>query len=74
MICLRKRFGLDAQQDTQDTRIIILEINDNMVGFIVDAVTETLRLAEEAIEPPHPALPGCAPITWRVWASSTIAC
>ncbi|HHY15455.1 MAG TPA: purine-binding chemotaxis protein CheW [Firmicutes bacterium] len=58
VICLRKRFGLDAQQDTQDTRIIILEINDNMVGFIVDAVTETLRLAEEAIEPPPSSIAG----------------
>lgn len=52
VICLRKRFGIAPQEDTQDTRIIILEVDDNMVGFIVDAVTETLRLAEDAIEPP----------------------
>ncbi len=58
VICLRKRFGLSAQDDTPDTRIVILEINDQMVGFVVDAVTETLRLSEEAIEPPPSSIAG----------------
>ena len=58
VICLRKRFGLEPQEETQDTRIIMLEINDGMVGFIVDAVTETLRLPEEAIEPPPSSIAG----------------
>lgn len=58
VICLRKRFGLESQEDTEDTRIIILEINDKLVGFIVDAVTETLRLAEDAIEPPPTSIAG----------------
>ncbi|HHY10531.1 MAG TPA: purine-binding chemotaxis protein CheW [Firmicutes bacterium] len=58
VICLRKRFGLEAQENTQETRIIILEVNDKLVGFIVDAVTETLRLAEDAIEPPPTSIAG----------------
>lgn len=58
VICLRKRFGLEPQEETQDTRIIILEINDGQVGFIVDAVTETLRLPENAIEPPPSSIAG----------------
>ena len=58
VICLRKRFGLEPQEETQDTRIIMLEINDGMVGFIVDAVTETLRLPEDAIEPPPSSIAG----------------
>lgn len=52
VICLRKRFGLEPQEETEDTRIMMLEVKDNMVGFIVDAVTETLRLSEDAIDPP----------------------
>jgi len=58
VICLRKRFGLEPKEETQDTRIIMLEINNSMVGFIVDAVTETLRLPEDAIEPPPSSIAG----------------
>ncbi len=58
VISLRKRFGLTPQEDTQDTRIIMLEVKDNMVGFIVDSVTETLRLSEDAIEPPPSNIAG----------------
>lgn len=58
VINLRKRFGIEAQEDTQDTRIIMLEVNEHMVGFIVDAVTETLRLPENAIEPPPTSIAG----------------
>jgi len=58
VICLRKRFGIPKQEDTQDTRIIIFEVDDNQVGFIVDAVTETLRLPEDAVEPPPSSIAG----------------
>ena len=58
VISLRKRFGLEAQENTQDTRIIMLEVNSSMVGFIVDSVTETLRLADDAIEPPPSNIAG----------------
>ncbi|NLJ74837.1 MAG: purine-binding chemotaxis protein CheW [Firmicutes bacterium] len=58
VICLRKRFGISAQENTQDTRIIILEVNENRVGFIVDAVTETLRLPESSIEAPPSSIAG----------------
>lgn len=58
VICLRKRFGLDSQENTQDTRIIIVEVNDSRVGFIVDAVTEVLRIGESAIEPPPRTIAG----------------
>ena len=58
VISLRKRFGLEPQEETQDTRIMMLEVKDNMVGFIVDAVTETLRLPENAIDPPPSNIAG----------------
>lgn len=58
VICLRKRFGIEPQENTQDTRIIMLEVSDNMVGFVVDAVTETVRLPESAIEPPPTSIAG----------------
>lgn len=54
VIDLRKRFGLAQQEDTKETRIVVVEINGSTVGMVVDAVTEVLRVPTEAIEPPSP--------------------
>ena len=54
VIDLRRRFGLPAQEETKDTRIVVVEMNDSTVGMVVDGVSEVLRVAEEAIEPPSP--------------------
>jgi purine-binding chemotaxis protein CheW len=54
VIDLRKRFGLAATESTKDTRIVVIEMNGSVVGMIVDAVTEVLRISPEAIEPPSP--------------------
>lgn len=58
VISLRKRFGLEEQEVTQDTRVIIVEINGSQVGFVVDAVAEVLRIPETAIEPPPRSIAG----------------
>ncbi len=47
---LRKRFGLDAIEKTNETRIIVVDINDKTVGFKVDAVSEVLRLPADTVE------------------------
>ena len=52
IICLRRRFGLEQRAADSQTRIIIVDIGDLYIGFIVDAVTEVLRLSEQQIEPP----------------------
>jgi purine-binding chemotaxis protein CheW len=49
---LRKRFGLSADENTDDTRIIVVDISDKTVGFKVDAVSEVLRLPADTVEPP----------------------
>lgn len=49
---LRKRFGLSADENTEDTRIIVVDISDKTVGFKVDAVSEVLRLPADTVEPP----------------------
>ena len=51
---LRKRFGLAAQAQTKDSRIVIVVMGALKVGIVVDGVSEVLRVAEEAIEPPSP--------------------
>jgi purine-binding chemotaxis protein CheW len=52
VIDLRKRFDLSVKDVTKDTRIVVVEVDSMTVGMIVDAVTEVLRVAEVAIEPP----------------------
>lgn len=52
VVDLKKRFGIGSTEKNDDNRIIIAEVNDTRVGFIVDSVTETLRIPASAIEPP----------------------
>ncbi len=52
VIDLRKRFSLAIADYTDDSRIIVVEIGNQTVGIIVDAVTEVVRLQSDSIEPP----------------------
>ena len=55
VIDLRKRFGLPFDNTRgKDTRIVTVEIGGKKVGMVVDAVSEVLRVPDEAIEPPSP--------------------
>ena len=49
---LRKRFNLASEEHTRDTRIIVVNLNESLVGMVVDSVTQVVRVAEDAIEPP----------------------
>ncbi|NJN98906.1 MAG: chemotaxis protein CheW [Anaerolineales bacterium] len=54
VIDLRRRFGLPPAEPTKATRIVVVEIDGNTVGMVVDAVSEVLGVSEEAIEPLSP--------------------
>lgn len=66
VVDLRTRFGLarpaevDAESNGKAGKrkqvIVVIELNELMVGLIVDKVTEVTRIAEEDIEPPSPLL------------------
>jgi purine-binding chemotaxis protein CheW len=47
---VRKRFGMDVTEETDETRIIILKVQDIQFGVIVDEVDEVLTLEQEDIE------------------------
>ena len=54
VMSLRKRFGLEADEYTGATRIIILKLKDqSMIGVIVDEVKEVVNLDPETIEKPN---------------------
>ena len=51
VIDLRKRFDLPSGETTENTRIIIVSVNEITVGMIVDSATEVVQLSQDAIEP-----------------------
>lgn len=55
---LRQRFGLAAKEHDSHTRIIVVELQALMVGFVVDAVSEVLRLPSGTVEPAPPLVAG----------------
>ncbi len=58
IIDLRRRFGLASKTHDKNTRIIVIEINNMIVGFVVDAVSEVLRIPTSTVEPPPPVVAG----------------
>lgn len=54
VIDLRKRFSLPVSDATKSSRIVVVEAGGQMIGMVVDAVAETLRLSADMIEPPSP--------------------
>lgn len=51
VVSLRTKFHLPKREDDKDSRIIVLEVNGNTIGFTVDAVEEVLRIPTNTIEP-----------------------
>ncbi len=52
VIDLRKKFGIDRRELDNETRIIVVELTDKVVGFLVDKVKEVIRVEKSIIEPP----------------------
>ncbi len=52
LIDLRRKFNLNPTPQTPDTRYIVMKHEDNVVGFIIDKLTEAIRINEENIAPP----------------------
>ena len=55
---LRKRFGLPEGERTNETRIIVVDVDNRTVGLKVDAVSEVLRLPADTVEPPPSLVTG----------------
>jgi purine-binding chemotaxis protein CheW len=56
VIDLRCRFGLPAQEATDETRIVVVSVRGKTLGIIVDAVSEVLRAPLARVIPPPPAV------------------
>jgi len=50
VIDTRTRFGLASADTTDNTRIVIIEVENQVVGILVDAVAEVVYLRQSEIE------------------------
>ena len=50
IIDLKKRFNLSDSEVDGNTRIIVINLNEKQVGFIVDEASQTIRLEDEDID------------------------
>ncbi len=51
VVDLRLRLGLERAERGRDSRIMVVEVADRTVGFIVDKVHEVMRLSNSVVEP-----------------------
>jgi purine-binding chemotaxis protein CheW len=58
IVDLRKRLGFREQPYDKSTRIIVVELEGLVLGFIVDFVSEVLRIPANTIEPPPSMVAG----------------
>jgi purine-binding chemotaxis protein CheW len=58
VVDMRRRFGLPSAEHTRASRIVVVEIGDQVVGIVVDGVSEVLRVSSATVEPPSPVVAG----------------
>jgi len=57
VVNLRTKLGLPNAEHDKSTRIIVLELDGMVLGFIVDSVSEVMRIPDANVEP-APAITG----------------
>jgi purine-binding chemotaxis protein CheW len=60
VISMRRRFGLMDSENNSHTRIIVMDIGGELTGFIVDSVSEVIRISGSEIQPSPSAASGGA--------------
>lgn len=58
LINLRLKFNMSAQKDNEDTRYIVIKHKEQTAGFVIDRLTEALRLKESNIDPAPETIKG----------------
>ena len=51
LIDLRARFDLTTQKHTEETRFIVMKSGDDVAGFVIDRLTEAIRMPKRDIGP-----------------------
>jgi purine-binding chemotaxis protein CheW len=58
VVDLRTKLGLTKQTHTKNTRIVVVELNNHIVGFVVDEVSEVIRITKDTTEEPPAMISG----------------
>ncbi len=58
IVDLRKKLGFESKAYDKATRIIVIELDGLVLGFVVDSVSEVLRIPGNTIEPPPTIIGG----------------
>lgn len=51
LIDLRARFGLTPQKRSEETRFVVMKSGDDVAGFVIDRLTEAIRMPKRDIGP-----------------------
>jgi purine-binding chemotaxis protein CheW len=51
VVGLRQRIGLERKEPSSTTKIIVATVKDDVLGFMVDSVSEVLRIGADTVEP-----------------------
>ncbi|MDD2383251.1 MAG: chemotaxis protein CheW [Sulfurospirillaceae bacterium] len=52
LIDLRRKFKMESVRQSEDTRYIVMKGRDNTAGFVIDRLTEAIRIKSGKIGPP----------------------
>ncbi len=51
LIDLRRKFHITPKNEDSETRYIVMKAGDNIAGFVIDKLTEAIRLKSSQIDP-----------------------
>lgn len=51
LINLRMKFGLPYKKEDEDTRYIVIKEGEEVIGYVIDRLTEAVRINESDIDP-----------------------
>jgi purine-binding chemotaxis protein CheW len=58
VIDLRTKFGMETKARDKNSRIVVCDVNGDIIGMVVDAVSEVLRIPSSTVEPPPAIVTG----------------
>lgn len=58
VVDIKKRFAMGRAEASRSSRIMIVDIEDQIIGIAVDKVLEVVDISPESIDPPSPIIRG----------------
>lgn len=60
VVNLRTRFGLPSREFDEQTRVVVVNVGSRTVGFIVDSVSQVMRVGQDQLQPAPPGVSAVA--------------